>query len=244
MEKKYTEILDLRACECDMTGAWRPSAILEIMQETAGVHSAMCDLPRSAMDAMGLAWVLSRTRVEMLRMPRMGEKIAIETYPTPVRHMFFPRSHVFYDAAGEKIGCANSLWVVIDIETRRIVKGEGIAEKLPDNGDMAMTAGMPATVRPCGGEAVNGIITPSFTDMDVNIHVNNARYLDWCCNALGIELLSEKCILGFDVNYDAEIRPGCGIRTELTREGDSFAFCGFEGARRHFAVAGKLAKRS
>jgi medium-chain acyl-[acyl-carrier-protein] hydrolase len=243
MEKKYTEHMELRACDCDMAGVWRPSSILETMQETAGVHSAMCDLPRSAMDAMGLAWVLSRVRVDMRRMPRLGEKIRIETYPTPTRHMFFPRSHVFFDEKGEKLGCANSLWVIIDIETRRIVKGEKIAGMLPDNSDWDMAADMPATVRPCEGEAAVSPLTPLFTDMDVNVHVNNAKYLDWCCNALGIEVMREKCITSFDVNYDAEVRPGCELRTELTRAGERFAFCGFEGKKRHFAVGGILAER-
>jgi len=243
MEKKYIEKMLLRASDCDMKGAWRPGAILTAMQETAGVHSGMCGLPRPVMDEMGLAWVLSRLKVEFSRMPKFGETVTVETYPTPNRHMFYPRSHVFLDENGEKLGAANSLWVIIDIESRKIVNPEGIAEKLPDNSDLPMAAGMPATVRATCGEVVSGEIAPVFTDMDMNMHVNNTKYLDWCCNALGIDVMAEKYIAAFDVNYDSEIRPGTHVRTELTMEGDRFAFCGFNGDKRLFAVGGRLEER-
>ena len=77
----------------------------------------------------------------------------------------------------------------------------------------------------------------------MNRHVNNTKYLDWCVNALGVDVMAENCITAFDVNYDAEILPGSVIRTELTRDGEKFSFCGFNGAKRHFSVGGTLAAR-
>lgn len=243
MEKKYTESFVLRTPDCDMCGQWRPSAILESMQETAGAHSALCDLDRDSMLSLGVVWVLSRLKVEMLRMPHVGEKITVETYPTPAKHLFFPRSHLFYDADGEKIGCANSLWVLMDINTRVLtVRGE-IAEKLPDNRDLPSAAGMPASVRPLQAEAHHGQITPQFTELDVNGHVNNTKYLDWCCNALGIETMRNHALMRFDVNYDAEVLPGCEIHTELTRQEARFSFAGFHEGKRHFAISGELFPR-
>ena len=41
MLKTYREDLLLRTCTCDMQGRWRPSAILESMQETAGTHAQL-----------------------------------------------------------------------------------------------------------------------------------------------------------------------------------------------------------
>lgn len=243
MEKIFTQALELRACDCDMGGAWLPGALLTCMQETAGLHAAMCGLSRNEMDSMGLAWMLSRTRVEMQRVPRIGEKISVETYPTPAKHMFFPRSHIFHGENGETLGCASSLWVVIDIAARRIARGEAVAARLPRNDEMPMAAGMPAAARPLEENAVSGVITPRFTDMDVNGHVNNAKYLDWCCDALGMDAMCQSCIMSFDVNYDAEIRPGAEIRYSLARSEDRFTFCGFNGAKRHFAVSGRLAPR-
>ena len=243
MSSVYTETLELRACSCDMSGFWKPSAILETMQETAGVHSRIFGLGRDVMDAMNIAWVLSRLTVSFDRIPTVGETLTIETYPTPNRHMFFPRTHIFRDSTGAQVGCANSLWVLMDLTERKLTRSDEVLAHMPDNTGMAMLPGMPATVRPLPGEPVTVEVIPRYSELDMNRHVNNTKYLDWCVNALGVDVMAENCITAFDVNYDAEILPGSVIRTELTRDGNKFAFCGFDGAKRHFSVGGALAPR-
>lgn len=243
MSSVYTETLELRACSCDMSGAWKPSAILETMQETAGVHSRIFGLGRDVMDAMNIAWVLSRLTVRFDRVPVVGETITVETYPTPNRHMFFPRTHIFRDGTGVQMGCANSLWVLMDLTERKLTRSDEVLAHMPDNTGMAMLPGMPATVKPLSGEPVTGEVIPRYSELDMNRHVNNTKYLDWCVNALGVDVMAENCITAFDVNYDAEILPGSVIRTELTRDGEKFSFCGFDGAKRHFSVGGTLAAR-
>lgn len=243
MSSVYTETLELRACSCDMSGAWKPSAILETMQETAGVHSRIFGLGRDVMDAMNIAWVLSRLTVRFDRVPVVGETITVETYPTPNRHMFFPRTHIFRDGTGAQVGCANSLWVLMDLTERKLTRSDEVLAHMPDNTGMAMLPGMPATVKPLSGEPVTGEVIPRYSELDMNRHVNNTKYLDWCVNALGVDVMAENCITAFDVNYDAEILPGSVIRTELTRDGEKFSFCGFDGAKRHFSVGGTLAAR-
>ena len=243
MSAIYTEKLELRACHCDMCGTWKPSAILETMQETAGVHSRLFGLGRDVMDSMNIAWVVSRLTVKFDRVPRINETVTIETYPTNNRHLFFPRTHIFRDENGGQIGCANSLWVLMDLTERKLTSSDFVLSHMPDNGDMRMLPGMPATVKPLDCEPVIGQIVPKFSELDMNRHVNNTKYLDWCANALGVEVMSESYITAFDVNYDAEILPGSEIRTELTREGEKFAFCGFDSAKRHFSVGGVLTAR-
>lgn len=242
MNQMYTETLEIRACHCDMQGIWKPSSILESMQETAGVHSAQLGLVRDVMDQMGIAWVVTRLKVEFSRVPHVGEKVIIETYPTLNRHLFFPRSHVFRMEDGTEIGHANSLWVTMDITSRKIVKNEFVVSKMPENADLQMALPMPATVRLPEGEHQIQHMIPQYTDLDQNVHVNNTKYLDWCCNAIGLERMKDCCISAFDVNYDAEIRPGCEIQTQLSVEKDGFVFCGFEGEKRHFGVSGKFSR--
>lgn len=245
MGKIYTETFMLRPAQCDMKNMWRPSAILEMMQDTAGMHSILLGVDRDTMleNGEGIVWVVTRLKVEMSRMPKAGEKITIETFPTAPRHMFCPRSHIFRDENGAQIGAANSLWVTMDVETRRITKSVFVAERMPDNSDLSPAAGMPATLRALPGDVQTGSIAAQYTDLDVNEHVNNTKYIDWCCNALGVETMQDKCVLSFDVNYDLEIRPGAQIRTELTREGDRFVFSGFSGDKKHFSVGGMLSAR-
>ena len=243
MENILYDTLTLRSCHCDMFEAWRPSSILETMQETAGTHSAKLGLPWDVMTEMGLAWILSRVQVEMTRLPHVTETVHIETYPTLTRHLFYPRSHIFRDAQGQEIGRAESLWMVLDLNTRRVTRSAEVTAHLPENRDLQPALALPATVKPLEGPAQVHTMQPLFTDFDVNRHVNNTKYLDWCLNALGMEVMQERCVTSFCVNYDAEIRHGDQVRTELCLIDDHFSYCGFGESKRHFGVSGHLTGR-
>lgn len=243
MEKIYSETFALRTCDCDMGGLWRPSAVMEAMQETATTHSNRLGVGRGDLWALGVVWVLSRARVTFERTPRMGEAVVVQTWPLQPRHMFYTRNNAFWDSEGRQIGEASSLWVLMDIQTRRIVNRDEVPARLPDNADLPTCAPMGA-VRPLAGEPAVGTLIPHYTDFDVNGHVNNTKYLDWACNALGHGALGQSRIAAFSVCYDAEVLPGMALRTELVRRDEQFSFCGYDGQKRCFCVEGRLGERS
>lgn len=243
MLKTYTREFRIASYQTDLTARIRPSAILEIMQEMAGAHAELLDVGRKRLAPMNLCWVLTRVEVRMERMPLSGEIITVETFPMPNRRVFFPRCFIFRDAQGEQIGCAGSMWVVLDVNTRKMANGAQIAALMPDNRDLTAPMGMPATVEEVSGEEAVSLHLPAYTDLDVNGHVNNTKYLDWCCNALGIDTMRAHAMTRFAVNFNQEILPGQEIRTVLHRSGDCFSFSGFEGDVRHFDVGGTLTKQ-
>ena len=189
MLKTYSQEFRIASYQTDLTARMKPSAILEIMQEMAGAHAELLDVGRSRLMPMNLAWVLTRVEVRMERYPLSGEVITVETFPMTNRRVFFPRYFIFKDADGRQIGCAGSLWVVLDITTRKMGNPADIVPLMPDNRDLTAPMGMPATVEEIPGQAITIDRLPVYTDLDVNGHVNNTRYLDWCCNALGIDVM-------------------------------------------------------
>ncbi len=230
-----SENLILRNGDCDMYGRWKPSALLLAMQEVATAHCDSIGLSRKVTDSLGVFWVLSRCRVELSRLPRIGEKYTLETFAMPIRHLFFPRAHVLRGEDGEVIGKANGLWMLMDAATRKTVKDPFVVERLPIEGTLDIR--MPGTVRLPEGECETGSVTPRFTEFDLNGHVNNTKYLDWCWNALGFDYLASRTFACFEVNYDREIRRGEEIETRLHREDHSAVFCGFHGDQRCFGIS-------
>lgn len=234
----YREDLIIRSCDCDAYGRWKPSSVLEVMQETGIAHCDSVGLGRAVTDEMGVVWVLSRCRVELARLPMIGERYSAETFALPNRHLFFPRVHVFRDARGAAIGSALGLWMLMDLSTRRTVMDERVASRLPV--EAAAQAKLPGTVRPLPGTPVSGEIVPAFCEFDLNGHVNNTRYMDWCLNAIGFEALRDRAFGCFEINYDREVRRGEAIRTELRMDGGEGTFCGFIGAQRCFGIRFEL----
>ena len=240
MQKTYQKQFRIHSYQTDMNARLRPSALLEIMQEMAGAHAELIGIGRSMLLNQNLIWVLTRVEVQMERYPRFNETITVETFPMPNRRWFFPRYFIFRDDSGAQIGCAGSLWVLLDVNERRMSRPDPVLHLMPDNSDLTPPIGLPATVSEVAGTVSRASQLPVYTDLDMNGHVNNTRYLDWCCNALGVDLLREHELAAFALNYNQEILPGHEVRTELHRLSEAFSFSGFIGDVRHFDVGGLL----
>ena len=243
MYKTYQQDFILRTCDCDFMGQWRPSAIMQTMQELAGMHSELLGCGRNALIDKNVVWVLTRCEIHMDRYPKIGDRITAETFPTANRRWFFPRYYFFRDERGDSLGYAATLWVLMDINERRMLPPGDVARLLPENADLPLPMGLPAVVDNVLGEETVTRRVPAYFDLDVNGHVNNTRCLDWCCGALGHGVMAEHRVAAFDVNYDAEILPGARIETGLVRDGLRFSFCGQAGGRRCFGIAGTLSSR-
>ena len=143
-------------------------------------------------------------------------------------------------AATDALGVA---WVLLDVNARRITDSDAVKSRLPENAGRPAGPRMSAALRPLAAEPVRGDFMPPYSDFDVNGHANNTRYLDWCCSALGFGTMAEAQLTDFEISYDSEVRPGAELHAELAREGDRFTYCGFDGGKRCFCVAGTLTPR-
>ena len=72
MYNTYDETFTLRSRDCDLNESWRPSAILETMQDAAGAHSKLLGCGRDELVKNNIVWVLSRIELHMDRYPKDG----------------------------------------------------------------------------------------------------------------------------------------------------------------------------
>ena len=179
----------------------------------------------------------------MEKYPRMGDRVTVETFPTANRRWFFPRYYRFLDESGAVLGYAGTLWALLDINDRRMLPPGSVAALIPDNSDLPTPMGLPATVELVPGIERVTTRTPAYFDLDVNQHVNNTRYADWACDALGIDLMREYCLETLRVNYDAEVRPDQEISLRVSRDGLNYRVAGYHGDKMHFELGGALRKR-
>ncbi len=243
MMKTYDETIVLRTRDCDMNGKWRVSAILEAMQEAAGAHSMLLGCGRDELLKQHTVWVLSRCELHMERYPVIGEKVTVHTFPMPTRLSFFPRYYIMTDERGEMIGKAGTLWLLLDIETRRMLPPGDIARMIPDNRDLAVPMNLPSTVGMLQGEEFVSEYTPVYTDLDVNGHVNNTRYADWLCNTLGIDTMAEYEPESVILNYNHEVLPNQKVVLHRIMKDDRYRLTGYVDGAAAFDIGGKLRSR-
>ena len=225
--KTYEETFRLRSYDCDLKGKWRLSAVLECMQEAAGSHSYLLGCGRDELLRKNMVWVLSRSELHMNRYPAVNENITVHTFPMPTRICFFPRYFIFTDDHGEMIGKAGTLWLLLDIESRKMLPPGEIGRLIPDNRDLTVPMNLPATVGNLQGDEFVTEYTPVYTDLDMNGHVNNTRYADWLCNTLGIDLMLQNEPESVIFNYNHEILPDRKVTLKRILHGNQFRLSGY-----------------
>jgi len=149
-----------------------------------------------------MAWVLSRMRLNIQRLPTWGEHIKLRTWPSGRDRLFYYRDFEFTDESGEIILLASTAWFVIDYEKRERI--------IPDwwtNSDLPIGPKVFETklnrLKGCGCES--GIpMSVNYGDLDQNGHVSNIRYVEWIMNNLPLEFQQSHVIQSLEVNYLSE----------------------------------------
>ena len=100
MEFVYSRDFPIETVYVDRFGRLKPSMILYFAQEVATDHCVQLGCDWDAMAAKGLFWAVMRHRIEITKLPMVGQMIRIETWPMPTTRTAYPRSMVAYDAQG------------------------------------------------------------------------------------------------------------------------------------------------
>ena len=226
---KQNFTIDDMAVDC--FGRLKSSMLLYYMQEVAGAHFATLEDKADPIAQKRLFWAVTRHKAEISRLPRLGETITVETWPMPTTRVSFPRSVVAYDSFGNELFRSISLWVLMDLDNRTMVlpgkSGVDVpgllrgSELAPPNSlaPVSLSAKTERTVR--------------FTDLDLNGHMNNCRYMDWVCDLLPSGFHHGHPMKEFTLCYLAEAREGDGLqlhweldsnrslRTEIVRHSET-----------------------
>ena len=88
----YQSVQVLKNYETDFKQDVKPSAILGFFQEAASENSEEAGFGYSSLAPLGMLWVLSKIYVEVDRLPKLGEKIVVQTWPHAPNKAIFERS--------------------------------------------------------------------------------------------------------------------------------------------------------
>ena len=216
MEAFYKQQFTLSHMHVDRFGRATPAALLYLVQEAAGQHCALLAVDHDTLSKSYLFWAVTRNRVQISRLPRLGETITVETWPMPTTRVAYPRSVVAYDENGQELFRSISLWVLMDSRTRgMILPGKS---NIVVNGTLTgteLTAPHAIATRPMENTTER---TVGFSLLDRNGHMNNTRYMDWVYDLLPSAFHEGHPVQEFTVCYLNEAREGeeIALSYELT----------------------------
>ena len=216
MELIYEQTLTITENLVDRYGRAKPSVLLYCMQEAAGQHCKLLGADHSVLSEKNLFWAVTRSRVQITRLPRLGEQIHLKTWPMPTTRVAYPRAAEGFDGEGNSLFKVISIWVIVDMDTRAMVlpgkSGVDVAGTVLGT-ELKAPGGLPA-----GTFTNSGFRTVSYSDLDVNGHMNNTRYLDWVCDLLPSAFHRDHPLKAATICYMTEVLEGQQLQLSWSGE--------------------------
>ncbi|MEG2022128.1 MAG: thioesterase [Oscillospiraceae bacterium] len=209
LKKDYSFKFKVSQCECDMQNRMSPGAILRRVQQISTDHCTDSGLNAEVYRATHTVFLLAKTELKLLKPIPSDTIVTVSTQAyAPVRASFL-RKVTLADEAGTILAQTQSAWVLVDTETKRIVRHappeiskyfEGAAQEPSLFG-----------IQKCESITDIGNVKALYTMCDVNGHINNAVYADIICNSLDAEFMTNANINRLVISYHNEAAIGTGF---------------------------------
>jgi acyl-ACP thioesterase len=217
----WKENFKITSYQVDFQEKIKPTNLMQLFQEAAGNHAQHLGAGYYQLFEEKLFWALSRIRVELIRIPKWGEEIRVETWPCSLVGPFFRRDFIFFDSKDEIICQGVSGWLLLSTENMRPQRADRLNIELPFNeGKFALTS-FPDRLN---GSAETPVFSKKilYNEIDVNNHVNNTRYLDWVMDCFESEFYLTHELKNFTLEFLGEMHWGDEVELLSGQEDSSY----------------------
>lgn len=223
------QCFSVHTMHCDFQDKIRPSAVLDFFQDMAGTHADELGAGFEAVRSLGYIWVVLYEQFEVVsKTPSFGDSVLVKTWPKPRGRLEFEREYEICSADGTPAIRGISNWALVDIRRRTVAR----AEDVDFNGEYYDKTSYPQkqkrklNLQPQGYDA-EICHTVVLSDLDHNLHLNNAKYLDIIYNMNTLE--SYRPWKKVEIAFIREARLNDKITVRHWKEDERDCYQGFVG---------------
>lgn len=235
--KKFTQNFTIPCYDTDASWRLKPTSFMNLAQEAAGLHAVHLGFGYDDLIVNNTAWILSRVHIEFLDTPKWRDNITLTTWHKGLNRLFYLRDFVLTDETGKERVKATTSWLVLNLETRRLVRDPQLMEEGTVNLENALETPADKVQLPKDVEPVLAFEhVVGYSDVDMNGHTNNAMYMQWAMDAVDYAIASARPVKELTINFNHE-----------TKAGDSVSLYRYEVEKEdglHVFVEGKVAEVS
>lgn len=206
---KHIQKFTIPCYNTDASWRLKPAAFMDLAQEAAGLHAVHLGFGYDDLIKTNTAWILSRVNVKFIDTPLWREDMTLTTWHKGFNRLFFLRDFVMTDKEGRERVKATTSWLVLNLETRSMVRDPELVEEGTVCSENAIENQADKVRMPRDVEAVplySRVV--GYSDVDMLGHANNAMYMQWAMDAVDYELASAKPVKEFTINFNHEIKAG------------------------------------
>lgn len=212
---RYT--FKIRAYETDAQNHLKISSVFNFMQVAAGLNANQLGFGYDQLSPKEYFWILSRVILDWHGNVSFDEEIILETWPKSVEKLFATRDFRFYSGKGDCIGKATTAWLMMDASTGRPVMLNSNMFNLPVYNIPPAIDELPGKIPEPASVEFSSQRKAVYSDIDVNQHVNNARYIEYIFDALPVHEFTALKHCRVQINYLKEVKLGETISLLIAR---------------------------
>lgn len=200
------------------------TALLERLENIAAYHSDSIGYGVNTIDKTHITWVLLEWKLHVIRRPKYGEKININTWARYTNKCYSYRDFEVYDEKQNLCAIATSKWLLINVEKQRIAKIEDslISKYEPEEGKSVFNILELEKTKESENYESSIDYKVNRADIDVNKHMHNLRYLDLAYEALPEDVYDNKIFNNIRITYKKEIKLGEELKCKYAKQEDKY----------------------
>ncbi len=206
---KYTEKITIPCYDTDVACRLKPTAFMNFAQDMAEKSATSLGFGYADLFKYNTAWILSRVHVVFEDTPHWKDEVTMQTWHKGLDRLFYLRDFIVTDADGRERVKATTSWLILDLETRKMVRHPHMDDDGTVCRDNVIEKPADKVRMPRGSEPeLVRTHEVSYSDIDNNGHTNNAMYMQWSMNAVGYEVTSARPVKEFTINFNHETKIG------------------------------------
>ena len=198
----------------DTDASWRlkPASFMNYAQEAAGNHAVHLGFGYDDLIKTNTAWIISRMHIQFIDAPKWREDMTLTTWHKGLNRLFYLRDFIMTDSQDNVRVKATTSWLVLNLDTRRLVRDPGLMEEGTVNSENVIETPADKVVMPKDVEAEFVMSHKvAYSDVDMNAHANNAMYMQWAMDAVEYEMASSRPVKEFTINFNHETKAGDNV---------------------------------
>jgi acyl-ACP thioesterase len=207
-EHIFTMTFPIRTDRVDWEKKLNIPGLFLFLQEIAWTHADIWGFSYKQLYEKGWFWVLSKLKVQIDRYPQWNDELHLQTWSKVPETLTAYRDFIGYDQHGTKMFSATSAWHILSMTTGRPQRVDELKKCFPVPENLhAITDKLdrlPAPENEVTGEVQKVVLS----DIDMHLHVNNTRYIQWILDSFPPEFAQSHKVVEIEVNFLQQAKLG------------------------------------
>ncbi|MFL0195086.1 acyl-[acyl-carrier-protein] thioesterase [Clostridium sp. WILCCON 0269] len=210
--------------EIDFKGRLLITSLMNYFGDIATKHSEVIGGGLNYLKEKEIAWVLYKWNIHINKYPYYGEKIIIKTKACSFKKFYAYRTFEVFNKNGDIIAYADSVWILIDINKRKILRITEDMYKIYGVSEKNKKWLSVKKIRLPEKFSIQKSFQVRYSDIDTNKHANNVKYVDWIIETIPLDIVLHYSIKSLNITYEKEALYGESITiyTELKKQGEGY----------------------